>query len=692
MTSRLLYFALVLLPPTAEGARPLTVDDLWAMQRVTQATASPDGRQVAFVVTAFDVDRNAGDGDLWLADLAGDRPARRLTSGTGSDGTPFWRPDSRAVGFVRTLENEPTRLYALELAGGEPQPLLSTPVPVTKARWFPDGHRVVFEAATWPDLDDRFTEVKKRLDAQKSDKTQARISESRLLRYWDRYLTDGRVPHLFEADLRTGAIRDLMPGFDRITGFEGFEWDLSADGREIAFAANSTPAPHREIDFDLYALDVARRRLANLTPDRAGNDTRPVYAPSGRDLMFTTVPRASIGSDLDRLARLDRAHGRVIEIAPGLDAAKGGAQWSRDGRDAWFTAEREGRVSLYAAAASGGATTRLLVAGGTVDHVAAGRDAIAYTRQDFDHPAELHRIDPRGGRPVRLTGFNDTRLRALSFGKVESVRFRGHGGAPVQTWLVYPPGYDARRRWPVVLLAHGGPFGAWNEGFNYRWNAHAFAARGYLVAMPNFHGSTGFGQAFADSILGNHGEKPAADMLAARAWLASRRDVDAKRIAIAGGSYGGYLAALLTGLTDEFAASIVHAGVFDLTQQFASDSHWDRAASYGNAPWTDPVELDRWSPSRFSPKFETPTLILHGEKDYRVPVTQGINLHGVLTGKGVPSRIVIFPEENHWILKPQASKLWYAEVFAWLDRWLETGSRAAADAAQAAPNEPRTTR
>ena len=654
----------------------MSVDDLWAFHRVTQTTVSPDGRRVAFVVTTFDVERNAGDSDLWVAELGGGRPALRLTSGVGSDSAPFWRPDSRAIGFVRARENEPSQLHVVELAGGEPQRLLDTPVSVTKAQWSPGGHHLVFEAATWPDLDGRFTDVKNRVEAQKNDKTQARISESRLLRYWDRYLTDGRVPHLFEAEIATGKVRDLMPGFDRITGLEGFEWDLSADGREIAFSANSTAPPHRELNFDLYALDVASGRIANLTPDRAGHDTRPVYAPSGRDLLFTTTKRAGVGSDLDALARLERSRGaRVVELAPRLDASKANAQWSHDGGTAYFSAERDGRVSLYAAAASGGGAPRLVAEGGTIDQISPGAEAIAFTRQDFDHPAELHRIDPRSGPAVRMTGFNDARLRTLTLGKVESVRYKGHGGDAVQTFVVYPPGYTAARRWPVILLAHGGPFGAWNDAFNYRWNAHVFAARGYIVALPNFHGSTGFGQAFADSILGNHGEKPAGDMLAAREWLASRRDVDAQRIAIAGGSYGGYLAALLPGLTDRFAASVVHAGVFDLTLQFASDSHWDRPSSYGNAPWTDPVELDRWSPSRYSPKFSTPTLILHGEKDYRVPVTQGINLHGVLTGKGVPARIVVFPDENHWILKPQASKLWYGEVFAWLDRWMKPAAR-----------------
>jgi dipeptidyl aminopeptidase/acylaminoacyl peptidase len=670
---RSLSFALAFLPLSAAAARPLTVDDLWAMHRVTQATPSPDGRRIAFVVTTFDTERNAGDADLWVADLEGARPPLRLTSGFGSDTAPFWRPDSRAVGFVRSRENEPSQLYAVELAGGEPQPLLDTPISVTRARWAAGGRHVVFEATTWPELGERFTEVKARLDANKEDKTQARISESRLLRYWDHYLTDGRVPHLFELELGSGRVRDLMPGFDGITGFEGFEWDLSADGGEVAFSANSTAAPFREINFDLFAIDRSRGVIRNLTPDRPGHDTRPIYAPRGRDLLFTTTLRPAVGSELDRLARLEREGGRVVEIARTLDATKGAAQWSRDGRDAYFAAERDSRVALYAAAAGGSGSARMLAHGGSIDYVAPGHDAIAYTRQDFDHPAELHRVGLRGDPPRRLTAFNDARLATLALGKVESVRYAGHGGDPVQAWLVYPHDYTPRKRWPVLLLAHGGPFGAWNDSFNYRWNAHVFAARGYLVAMPNFHGSTGFGQAFADSILGNHGEKPAADMLAARDWLAARRDVDPGRIAIAGGSYGGYLAALLPGLTDKFAASIVHAGVFDLTVQFASDSHWDRPSAYGNAPWTDPVELDRWSPSRWSPKFSTPTLILHGEKDYRVPVSQGINLHGVLTGKGVPARIVIFPDENHWILKPQASKLWYDEFGRWLDRWVKPG-------------------
>ena len=658
------------LPASAPESRPISVDDLWAMDRVSRPVASPDGRHVAFVVTRFDAEANAGDADLWLVDFGSGAAPRQLTRGIGNDGAPFWRPDSRRLGFVRTLEGEPAQLYALDLGGGEPQPLATLPVAVRQARWLAGGEHIVFEAATWPGLDADFAKVRERADKAKAEATQARASESRLLRYWDHYLTDGQVPHLFELDLRDGKVRDLMPGFDRITGLEGFEWDVSADGGEIAYSANSTPAPHRELNFDIYVLDRASGRIGNITPGSAGPDTAPVYAPSGRDLLYGLGARANVGSDLTRLMRLDRGSRRALEIAPALDAARNAWQWSRDGRTAFFTVEREGRVHLYAAPAGGGAG-RQLAAGGTIDAIAVGAGAVAFLRQDYTAPAQLFQLGLEHGEERPLTAFNKSQLAPLDLGKVESVRYAGHGGDTVHMWVVYPPGYRRDRRWPVLLLAHGGPFGAWNEGFSYRWNPQVFAARGYIVAMPNFHGSTGFGQRYADSILGNHGEKPAADMVAALAWLRARGDVEPRRIAIAGGSYGGYLAALLTGMTDDFAAAIVHAGVFDLGAQFASDAHWDRPSSYGSAPWIDPVELDRWSPSRLAPRFATPTLVLHGEKDYRVPVTQGINLYGVLTGKGVPARIVIFPEENHWILKPQASRLWHREFFDWLARFPE---------------------
>jgi dipeptidyl aminopeptidase/acylaminoacyl peptidase len=658
---------------SAASARDFDVDLLWQLQRAGAPVLSPNGRWIALTLTSWDMETNATDGDIWLIAADGSRPPRRLTTAAANESMPFWSPDSRRLGFVAVRDTGPAQLQVLELSGGEPQALTALPVAVRRAQWHPGGKQIVFEAATWPDLNGDFAAVKRRLQHVESDVTRARISESRLLRYWDRYLTDGQVPHLFMLDLATGTSRDLMPGFDRITGFEGFEWDLAPDGGEIVLSANDTPPPYRELDFDLFALDLIGGELTNLTPDHAGADVRPVYGARGRDLLFGRNQRAQVASDFTRLMRFDRTGGTIHELAPELDAPKHQWRVGASGRDAVFTAELRGRVHLYRAAFDGGSARRI-ASGGSIEGLEAGSGSEFFLRHGFDRPPDLFRLDSAGEQ--RLTRFNAARLAAVRWGSVLEADYPGTGDVPVHLWVVLPPGHTPTRRWPLLLLAHGGPFSAWNDAFSYRWNPHLLAAQGYIVALPNWHGSTGFGQAWADSILGNHGEKPATDMLRALHGLTARRDVDARRVAIMGGSYGGYLATLLTGMTNRFAAAIVHAGVFDIGAQFASDAHWDRPSTYGNAPWTDPVELDRWSPSRFVPRMNTPTLILHGERDFRVPVSQGINLHGALTGKGVPARIVIFPDESHWIQSPQASRLWHHEVFGWLDRHVKARSTA----------------
>jgi dipeptidyl aminopeptidase/acylaminoacyl peptidase len=650
----------------ATEGRPITPDDLWAMQRVGQPVVSPDGRHAAFVVSRSDVDANAIRASLWLMPTDPVRHARRVAGESANATTPFWSPDSRRLGFILGIKGQPAQLLSVDLAGGEPQPIKDLPVSVRRARWLAGGRYIVFEALTFPDLNERFDEVRRRLDATRADKTQAKTAESRLLRYWDRYLTDGQVPHLFELDLTTSRVRDLMPGFDRLPGLDSFEWDVSPDGGEIAFSANATDPPHRTLNYDVYVLDRATGGIRNLTADSPGADVRPAYSPRGRELLVGRTLRPGVGSDFAHLTLLQRGTGPDLEVAAELDARKSDWVFARDGRSVVFAAEKHGRTHLYRADTAGGRAT-LVAEGGNIDAPDVLDGATLFLRHDYMRPAEIHRAALDGRAEQRITAFNDARVAAIDFGKVEELTYRGADGEPVHTWLVHPPQGRSGRK-PVLVLLHGGPFAAWTDSFSYRWNPHVFAARGWLVAMPNFHGSTGYGQRFADSILGNHGEKPSRDVLALLDALKSRGDVDLARAAVAGGSYGGYLASLMTGLTDRFRAAVVHAGVFDLSGQFASDATWDRPTSYGHAPWTDPEALDAWSPSRFAPRMQTPTLVLHGEKDYRVPATQGINLYGVLTGKGVPARIVIFPDENHWILKPQASLLWHREFFAWLDR------------------------
>jgi dipeptidyl aminopeptidase/acylaminoacyl peptidase len=447
-------------------------------------------------------------------------------------------------------------------------------------------------------------------------------------------------------------------------------WDLSPAGDEIAYSVNNTEPPYQTINFDVFVQKIGAEP-ENITDDNPAHDLIPRYSPDGRFLVYGRNRRPDVDPDFSRLARYDRKSGETRALAEDWDAQADNWTFTPDGRTLVFHAQQKGRVHLFALSVEGG-TPRLLAEGGTTGGADVAGNRIVFTRQSLLAPADVFTTTLDGGEPRRLTTLNAERLAEIDFGTVGEATFAGAGGDPVHMHLVFPPGFDARRKWPLVHVVHGGPHGASLDDFHYRWNGALFASRGYVVAMVNFHGSTGYGQAFEESILGNHADKPFADMMKATDWLLAQGYVDEKRMAAAGGSYGGYLVAWLLGHTDRFAALIDHAGVYDLMGQFASDDAYGRPNNYGAAPWTDPERIDLYSPSRYAKDFETPTLILHGERDYRVPVTQGINLYGVLQGKGVPARIVIFPEENHWVLKPQAALLWWKEVFGWLGKYLGT--------------------
>jgi len=359
----------------------------------------------------------------------------------------------------------------------------------------------------------------------------------------------------------------------------------------------------------------------------------------------------------------------VAGLIESWDGQPSGAVFSADGKQLLFLGLDSGRTHVYSVPVKGGRVHQV-VRGETAGDLRAGPDGLlVFSMQSLTRPAEL--MAARDGEELQpLTAFNQRLLDELDLGRVESVTFEGADGDPVQMFVVLPPGFDPARKWPLLHLVHGGPHGAWRDSFHFRWNAALFASPGYVVAGVNFHGSTGQGQAFAESILGAHGDKPFTDLMQATDELLARGYIDEQRMAAAGGSYGGYMVSWILGHTDRFATLVNHAGVYDLMGQFASDWTWSRPNNYGAAPWEDPGRIDLWSPSRYAENFNTPTLILHGEKDYRVPYTQGLNLHGVLTGKGVRSRLVVFPEENHWILKPQTARVWWGEVFGWLNQYL----------------------
>jgi dipeptidyl aminopeptidase/acylaminoacyl peptidase len=661
----------MILPGLLFALKAMTVDDLWTIARVGAPALSPDGKLVAFSISVPNVEKNASNSDLWLVPADESRAPRRLTWNDGADGSPAFSPDGRRIAFVSKRGDAPPQLYALPLDGGEAERLTDLPVGVDDPKWFPDGKRIAFLAGTWPDLDDDWDAVKKRADERDKDKVKAKTSENRLWRYWDRYLTDGQFPHVFQLDLDSGKVTDLTPGLARYMGLMELagSYDIAPDGKEIAFSANATDAPYRELNYDIFVVSLPDGKPVNVTAANTADDTRPRYAPNGRSIVYGRQSRPNIDSDFTRLARIDRRNGRSVVLAPDFDA--GAADWTvtEDGL-VYFTAEDHGKVHLYEVPLSGG-KPRAVVKGGSIGSPAVSRgDAIVFTKQSLTAPAEIYRARPDGTGVTALTHVNEARMKTFDVGRVEDVRFKGAGGDDVQMFVVYPPGHDAAQKYPLVQVIHGGPHSSWNDTWSYRWNPLLFAAPGYVVACVNFHGSMGSGQGFADAIVGAHGDKPFTDIMSATDALIERGIVDPDRMAAAGGSYGGYLVNWILGHTDRFKALVSHAGVYDLMGQFASDSAFGRSNNYGAEPWVDPERIDRYSPSRFAFHFVTPTLVIHGEKDYRVPYTQGMNLYGVLTAKGVPARILVFPEENHWVLKAQSAKLWYGEVLGWLKRWM----------------------
>jgi dipeptidyl aminopeptidase/acylaminoacyl peptidase len=656
--------------PAAEK-KPFTVDTMWAAHRVGTPVLTPDGRQAIFTLGTYDGDENRMLTDLWIVPVAGGAP-RQLTTHRAADGAPDVSPDGTRLAFVSKRDaDKAAQLYVLPLAGGEPERITDLPMDVASPRFLPDGKRVVFAShvvagAETPE------ETKKALEAREKNKVKARVTENRLYRFWDRWLTDEEYPHLFVVDLATRKVTDLLPGSRRLFGLQGGEasFDVSPDGATIAFEAQGAEPPYAALNTDVFVVPTAGGAVRNLTASNPANDSDPVWSADGKTLAYGVERKADGWPDQTRLGLLDVASGKSTVLTEAFDASAAGWQWLPGGLIA-FQAELRGRTSLYVVPTAGG-TPQLVHRGGAVAGIAAAPDGtIVFQRADLNRPPDLAVVRPDGSGFRYLTSANEQLMSEAALGPVEEMTFKGAGDDEVQMFVVYPPGFVKTQKYPLVQLVHGGPVGTFGDAWSFRWNPHAFAAPGYVVALVNFHGSSSFGQKWIDSILGAHADQPFTDVMKATDHLIAQGYVDEKRMAAAGGSYGGFLVNWIAGHTDRFKALVSHAGVYDLLGQSASDSTYGRHHSYGGYPFTNLANVERQSPNRFAAGFKTPMLVLHGERDYRVPVTQGLELYGVLTAKGVPARLVYYPDENHWVLKGANSKHWYGEVLGWLERWLK---------------------
>jgi dipeptidyl aminopeptidase/acylaminoacyl peptidase len=669
-------FAQTAAPATAAAAKhPITASDLWKIQRVGSPALSPDGRTAAISVTEYSVAKSKPTSSLWLVDVAGGA-SRRLTLG-GTDGSPAWSPDGTRIAFLsKRADDDVPALYVISIGGGEARRLAGLPYAIQAPRWL-SNDRIAALTQVIPaiagklskaELDALRKEVKRRKDSPMTGKA----TESRQYRFWDRTLAEGVADKLVAFDAETGALTDLTPGWNAVfaTVMEPY-FDASPDGRWIAMSVNTTKPPYSEHpNFDVYLIATdGSGSMRNLTADNEWADERPRFSPDGRSIVFARTTASNYQTR--RLWRRDLASETNVALTASPDLSFDDHVFSPDGRSLYLTAEDHGSVAFYRIGADGRGLAKVY-GSGTSSQVRTGASGVLFLHEDSGHPPELWVLDAGKTAPRPLTHFNDALVASWDLGKTESRDVTGAEGDRIQMWVTYPPAFDPAKKHPLVHIMHGGPHTSARDDFSLRWNPNVFAAWGYVVARVNRHGSTGFGQGFATSIDQHWGDRPTGDILAATEELAKVPGVDGDRVAATGASYGGYLAAWLLGHTDRFRCIVDHAGVNDVYAEYGGDltTYIFDEKIWGGTPWKDADLFQKHNPIAYAKDFKTPILITAGESDYRVPSGNAIELYGVLQSMGVPSRLVLFPNENHWVLSPQNSIYWYWEVGDWLARYL----------------------
>jgi dipeptidyl aminopeptidase/acylaminoacyl peptidase len=656
------------------GPKPIAFEDFIAVERLTDPQLSPDGTRIAFVVTVMDRAANRGLSDIWIVPSRGGEP-RRLTSSPAADTTPRWSPDGRTIAFISTRSGSP-QVWTIDPNGGEAVQLTRLSTGASGVVWSPDGARLAFVSSVFPDCPDDAAN-RKRLEERESSQVKGRIYDHLLYRQWNTWW-DGTRSHVFVVPAAGGAPVDITPGdYDTPPMDLGGSQDyvFSPDGAEIAFVRNTDPELRLGLgtNNDIFLVPAGGGEIKTLTTNKA-NDNSPRYSPDGRFIAYLAMSRPGFEADRKCVMLYDRKTGTTVNLTEPLDYSAGDLFWAPGGSAVYFEAEDRGRSAIFRVTPATKKIERILD-GHTLASLSVSPDGgtLYFLMQAIDKPNDIWSYDLKTKDLTPVTRINAALLAGLDLRPAEEFVYEGAGGDKVHGFLLKPPAFDASKRYPLLMLIHGGPQGVFGDDFHYRWNAEMFAAGGYVTAMVNFHGSTGYGQAFTDSITGDWGGKPFEDLLKAIAYL--RRTypfIDPDKLGAAGASYGGYMIDWLEGHTDIFDCLVSHDGVFDLRSEWgATDEIWFPEWEYHGTPWTSPEQYAKWSPSMSAPKFKTPLLVVHSANDFRVPLEQGLQLFTSLQRMGVPSKLLFFPDEDHFISKPQNAELWWKTVHGWLATYLK---------------------
>jgi dipeptidyl aminopeptidase/acylaminoacyl peptidase len=654
----------------------VTFDDMIRIHRVSSPEISKDGKWVAYAVATPDIDANRNASNIWIIPAAGGE-AVQLTQ-SGHDTSPTWSPDGKTLAFLSSRGGS-SQIYLLKMIGGEPRKLTSLSGGVDIIKWSPDGKQIAFTSAVYPDCKDEACNSAR--DAEKEqNKVKAHVYEQLLYRHWTHWF-EGKRSHLFimpsdagapARDLTSGANYDIPP--DERGGPEDIAF--SPDSSEICFTAVTDKVEATSTNGDLFTVPTAGGEAKHITTN-PGFDGDPAYSPNGRYIAYRAQFTPGYESDRWRVVLHDRKTGQNDNLSETFDRSADELAWSPDSKTIYFVAENETLEPIYEMAAHAGAEPKKLIPDGFDSDFSFSADGktLVFERTSLNMPAELFAAAGDGSGTRQLTHHNDFLLSTLEMNAPEIFWFDGAAGTKVQAMMIRPPNFDAAKTYPLLVLLHGGPQTMWSNAWGYRWNAQVFSGAGYVTLMINRRGSTGYGQKFTDEITDDWGGKAYEDVMKGVDYaLAKYPYIDKTRLAAAGGSYGGYMADWIASHTGRFKAIISHAGVYDKVSMYATEELWFEEHDLKGTPWTNPESYKKWAPVTYAAdfgKYKTPMLIIAGERDFRVPYTQSLELFNALQRQNVPSKLVVFPDEGHWILKPQNAQFWYKTFFDWLAEYVK---------------------
>ena len=680
LRSALLPLCLLAALPSLAAARGLDVRDLQKLDRVSSPVLSPDGSTVVFAKRIVDADVVKASSSLWVRNLLTRdmAPPKRLTPEGWNVNSPSFSPDGKTVYFL-SAKSGTQQLYAMPLSGGAPRQLTAFALDVASYKVSPDGTRVLFSTDTFADCKADFACTKKRLDDTAAKKSSGVVYDGLFVRHWDTW-ADGRRSRLFVAALPEGKAKPVSSATsltDRLDGdapskpFGGAdEYIWSPDGASVVAAIRVAGKGEAwSTNFDLYQVAAdGSSAPVNLTAANPAWDTGPVFSADGKTLFYRAMKRPGFEADRFGLMAMDLATKQVREIAPSWDRSADGIVVSKDGATIYTTAQDVGQHPLFAVDVASGAA-KPVVAEGSISAFDIAGDTLAFTRNTLKTGDQLF-TTTLAGAPLRaITPSAQDMLKDVSVGDFEQFTFTGWNNETVHGYVVKPHDYVEGQKYPVAFLIHGGPQGSFGNGWSYRWNPQTYAGQGYAVVMIDFHGSTGYGQAFTDAISQHWGDRPLEDLQ--KGWAAVQQKyafLDGGKACALGASYGGYMINWIAGNWNEpWKCLVNHDGVFDTRSMgYVTEELWFTEWENGGTPFDKPENYEKFNPVNHVAKWRVPMLVVQGEKDYRVPVDQGLSTFTALQRKGIESKLLYFPDENHWVLKSQNSILWHDTVNAWL--------------------------